>query len=46
MSFRGFLFALAVIVGLLFYFDKPQQWWGAMRRAATQVHATPSDSVP
>lgn len=46
MSFRGVLFVLAVVIGLLFYFGKPQQWWGSMQRAATQVHAAPADSVP
>jgi hypothetical protein len=46
MSFRGFLLVLVIIVGLLFYFGKPQQWWASMQRAATQVHAAPADSGP
>ena len=46
MSFRGVLLVVALILGVLFYTGKAQEWWASMTRAATQVHATPSDSVP
>lgn len=46
MSLRGVLIVVALIIGLLFYTGKAQEWWGSMRRAATQVNAVPPDSVP
>jgi hypothetical protein len=46
MSLRGVLIVVALILGLLFYTGKAQEWWGSMKRAATQVHAVPADSVP
>jgi uncharacterized protein YjeT (DUF2065 family) len=47
MSFRGFLVILLVLAGLLYYFGKPQQWWGEMTRAASKVHTLPdADSAP
>lgn len=46
MSFRGVLLLVALIIGLLFYTGKAQEWWGSMKRAATQVKAVPPDSVP
>ncbi len=46
MSFRGVLIVIALIVGLLLYTGKAQEWWASMTSAARQVHATPVDSVP
>ncbi len=45
MSLRGVLIVLALIVGLLLYTGKAQEWWASMTRAATQIHATPSEDV-
>jgi len=46
MSFRGVLLVVALILGLLFYTGKAQEWWSSMTRAATQVIAVPHDSMP
>ncbi len=46
MSFRGCLFILLIIGAILFYFGKPQEWWGTIKRAGTQVHTVPADSAP
>ena len=46
MSLRGVLIVVALILGLLFYTGKAQEWWGSMKHAATQINAVPADSVP
>ncbi|HTC24041.1 MAG TPA: hypothetical protein VK688_06745 [Gemmatimonadales bacterium] len=43
MSFRGVLIVVALIIGLLFYTGKAQEWWASMTHAAQQVHATPTE---
>jgi hypothetical protein len=45
MSLRGVLIVLALIVGLLFYTGKAQEWWADMTRAAQQVHAAPAEDA-
>jgi hypothetical protein len=45
MSVRGVLIVLALIVGLLFYTGKAQEWWASMTRAAAQVHASPAEDT-
>ena len=45
MSLRGVLIVLALIIGLLLYTGKAQEWWASMTRAATQVHASPAEDV-
>lgn len=45
MSLRGVLIVLALIVGLLFYTGKAQEWWASITRAATQVHASPTEDT-
>ncbi|HET7599522.1 MAG TPA: hypothetical protein VFK09_04485 [Gemmatimonadales bacterium] len=47
MSFRGLLVLVIILAALLYYFGKPQEWWGDMTRAARRVNSVPAaDTMP
>ena len=43
MSLRAVLIVVAVIVGVLVYTGKAEEWWTSMKRAATQWSAPPPE---
>jgi preprotein translocase subunit SecG len=43
MSLRAVLIVVALIVGVLLYTGKAEEWWTSMTRAATQLSAPPPD---
>jgi hypothetical protein len=43
MSLRAVLIVVAVIVGVLVYTGKAEEWWSSMKRAATQLSAPPPE---
>ena len=44
MSLRAVLIVLALIIGVLVYTGKAEEWWTSMTRAATQLSAPPPDT--